>query len=318
MPFLKKIVRPIVVVLGLLIGGIVILFGFQDLPLETLKETYANTESQFMALEGMEVHYRDEGPKTDSIPIVLIHGTGASLHTFDDWTYSLSKYRRVLRMDLPAYGLTGPFMDRNYSTQHYVAFISAFLQKLGVKHCVLAGNSLGGKIAWNFTSDYPDRVDRLVLIDASGYPTGSSSVPIAFQLAQLPVVKQLFTFITPRFVAASSVKNVYADPQKVALEVIDRYFELTLRSGNRQAFVDKLNTPASPFSRKKVMEIQQPTLILWGAEDRLIPLEVAQQFHKDLPNSTLVVLDDLGHVPMEEDPERSIEPVLQFLNLPSN
>ena len=318
MQFLKKIVRPIVVVLGLLIGGILILFGYQDIPLETLKETYANTESQFMALEGMEVHYRDEGPKTDSIPIVLIHGTGASLHTFDDWTYSLSKYRRVLRMDLPAYGLTGPFMDRNYSTQHYVAFIAAFLDELGVEYCVLAGNSLGGKIAWNFTSAYPDRVDRLVLIDASGYPTGSSRVPIAFQLAQLPVVKQLFTFITPRFVAASSVKNVYADPQKVAPEVIDRYFELTLRSGNRQAFVDKLNTPVTPFSREKVMEIQQPTLILWGAEDRLIPLEVAQQFHKDLPNSTLVVIDNLGHVPMEEDPERSIEPVLQFLNLPSN
>ena len=99
--------------------------------------------------------------------------------------------------------------------------------------------------------------------------------------------------------------------------MINRYFELTLRSGNRQAFVDKLNTPLAPFSREKVINIQQATLILWGADDRLIPLEVAQQFHKDLPNSTLVIFDNLGHVPMEEDPERSIEPVLQFLNLPS-
>ena len=317
MRFLKKIILLIVVVFGILMGGLIILFGYQDLPLETLKETYANTESQFMALEGMEVHYRDEGPKTDSIPIVLIHGTGASLHTFNNWATSLSKYRRVLRMDLPAYGLTGPFLDRNYSTPLYVEFIAAFLQELGVEYCVLAGNSLGGKIAWNYTSAYPDRVDRLILIDASGYPTGSNSIPIAFQLAQLPVVKQLFTFITPRFVAASSVKNVYADPKKVLPEVIDRYFELTLRSGNRQAFVDKLNTPPAPFSREKVTGVQQATLILWGAEDRLIPLEVAQQFHKDLPNSTLVVFDNLGHVPMEEDPERSIEPVLQFLNLPS-
>ena len=100
--------------------------------------------------------------------------------------------------------------------------------------------------------------------------------------------------------------------------MIDRYFELTLRPGNLQAFVDKLNTPVTPFSMEKVIKIQQPTLVLWGAEDRLIPLEVAQQFHTDLPNSTLVVLDDLGHVPMEEDPERSVEPLLQFLNLPSN
>ena len=96
MRFLKKIILLIVVVFGILMGGLIILFGYQDLPLETLKETYANTESQFMALEGMEVHYRDEGPKTDSIPIVLIHGTGASLHTFNNWATSLSKYRRVL------------------------------------------------------------------------------------------------------------------------------------------------------------------------------------------------------------------------------
>lgn len=317
MNFLKKMVLQIVVSLGILMGVLVILFGYQDIPLETLKETYANTNSKFMNLEGMEVHYRDEGPKTDSIPILLIHGTGASLHTFNDWAANLSKYRRVLRMDLPAYGLTGPFLDRNYSTEHYVKFIVMFLKELEVEHCVLAGNSLGGKIAWNFTSTYPDRVERLILIDASGYPTGSNSVPIAFQLAQLPVIKQLFTFITPRFVASSSIKNVYADPKKILPEVINRYFELTLRSGNRQAFVDKLNTPLAPFSREKVINIQQATLILWGADDRLIPLEVAQQFHKDLPNSTLVILDNLGHVPMEEDPERSIEPVLQFLNLPS-
>ena len=154
MRFLKKIILLIVVVFGILMGSLAILFGYQDLPLETLKKTYATTNSQFMLLEGMEVHYRDEGPKTDSIPIVLIHGTGASLHTFNDWATTLSEHRRVLRMDLPAYGLTGPFLDRNYSTPHYVAFIAAFLEELGVEHCVLAGNSLGGKIAWNFIVMY--------------------------------------------------------------------------------------------------------------------------------------------------------------------
>ena len=151
-------------------------------------------------------------------------------------------------MDLPAYGLTGPFMDRNYSTQHYVAFIAAFLQELGVKHCVLGWKFFGWENCLEFyeclsrSGRSPNFNRRLWL-----FQRVLSSVPIAFQLAQLPVVKQLFTFITPRFVAASSVKNVYADPQKVAQEVIDRYFELTLRSGNRQAFVDKLNTPSNSF-----------------------------------------------------------------------
>ncbi|MDC3132755.1 alpha/beta hydrolase [Flavobacteriaceae bacterium] len=292
---------------------IVLLFGYRDIPLEDLKTKYATAPSSFVAVDGMNVHFRDEGDSTDATPIVLIHGTGSSLHTFDDWTRQLKNDHRVIRMDLPAYGLTGPFPDRNYSMDHYVNFIKNFLNALGIKKCVLGGNSLGGGIAWNFTTKYPDMVDKLILIDAAGYPTKAERLPLAFKLAQTPFIKNIFTYITPRFVAKASVENVFADKTKVTETLIDRYFELTLRKGNRQAFVDRLNTKKEISTHQNIALIKQQTLVLWGEQDQLIPVENALQFHDDLPNDTLVIMKNVGHVPMEERPNQSLESVLLFL-----
>ena len=261
----------------------------------------------------MDVHFRDEGGATDSIPIVLIHGTGSSLHTYNDWTSQLIGDHRVVRMDLPGYGLTGPFPHRDYSIDNYVLFLKHFLETLGIKSCVLAGNSLGGRLAWNFTAEYPNMVEKLILIDASGYPSKAKSTPLAFKIAQTPIIKNIFTFITPRFIAKASVENVYEDKTKVTKKLVDRYFELTLREGNRQAFIDRFRIPSDTNSHKKIKLIAQRTLILWGEQDKLIPLKMAYQFHNDLANDTLVILKDVGHIPMEESPVQSLAPVIAFL-----
>lgn len=289
------------------------LFGYRDKPLEELKAKYAPSPSTFISVNGMDVHFRDEGDATDSIPIVLIHGTAASLHTFNDWTAQLKQDYRVVRMDLPAYGLTGPFPDRDYSIDNYVDFIFDFLDSLEIKKCVLGGNSLGGGIAWNFTAKYPEMVDKLMLIDASGYPSEAKSVPLAFRIAQIPIVKNIFTFITPRFVVKASVKNVYADKTKISEELVDRYFELALREGNRQAFIDKFEAQADLIAHNNIKLIEQRTLVLWGEKDLLIPIKQAYKFHHDMPDDTLVILSNVGHVPMEESPNQSLEVVLSFL-----
>lgn len=313
MKSLIKILKFVLIFVILVTIAVVLLFGHRDIPLETLKAKYTNTASAFISVDGMNVHYRDEGNPADTIPIVLIHGTASSLHTFDTWADSLKKSNRVVRMDLPAFGLTGPFPDRNYSIAHYISFLKDFLTALKIKQCVLAGNSLGGEIAWNFALDQPGMVTKLILIDAAGYPLQSKSVPIAFRMARIPVIKDLFTFITPRFLVKSSIENVYFDQSKVTDSLVDRYFELTLRKGNRQAFVDRFNYPADRNALKNIGNIQQPTLILWGGNDLLIPVENAYHFHADLPNDTLVIVDKSGHVPMEESPAESLKPVLDFL-----
>lgn len=313
MTYVIKGLKVVITLAILIIIAIIVFFGHRDIPVNELKETYANSESSFISVNGMDIHFRDEGNEVDSIPIVLIHGTASSLHTFDAWTNSLKNSHRVVRMDLPAYGLTGPFPDRNYSMAHYTDFLKDFLMALGIKQCVLAGNSLGGEIAWNFTLEQPEMVKKLILIDAAGYPLKSKSVPIAFKLAQTPVLKKLLTFITPRFLVRASIENVYFDKSKVTDLLVERYFELTLREGNRQAFVDRFKMSKDTSAYKNIKFIQQPTLIIWGAKDLLIPVENAYKFHNYLPNDTLVILEETGHTPMEESPLKSLEPVITFL-----
>lgn len=309
-----KIIKIVFAGIGLLIVLIVMLYGHQDIPLEDLKSKYATSPSTYVSIDGLEVHFRDEGVARDSIPIVLIHGTGSSLHTFESWTTQLKREHRVVRMDLPAFGLTGPFPDRDYSMENYVKFLKSFLTSLGIENCILGGNSLGGGISWSFAVAYPEMVDKLILIDASGYPSKAKSLPLAFKIARIPIASSLFTYITPRSVAKKSVENVFADKSKVTDSLIDRYFELTLREGNRQAFVDRLNMESEISSYENIKRIKQKTLILWGDQDRLIPVEQAYQFHEDLPNDTLVIMKNVGHVPMEESPLQSLKPVISFLN----
>ena len=315
---MKKFNKIILTILGALLSIvllIVLFFGHRDIPLDKLKAKYAPAPSFFLAMDGMQVHVRDEGIADDPIPIVLIHGTASSLHTFDAWTAGLVDERRVIRMDLPGYGLTGPFPDGNYAMENYVDFILHLLNALEVDQCVLAGNSLGGAIAWRVALAHPERIQKLVLIDAAGYPSQSESVPIAFRIARWKGINRIFTFITPRFLAKSSLKNVYADESKATKELVDRYFELSLREGNRQAYLDRMGLKRDPNIHEQIKTIQHPTLILWGEQDKLIPVENAYRFQADLPNDTLVILENSGHVPMEENPDENLVALKAFLNL---
>lgn len=313
MKIISRGITIIVISIAALLILVVGLFGHRDMPLDVLKEKYAQSPSEFISVEGMMVHYRDEGNPQDSLPIVLLHGTGASLHTFDAWTATLTSQYRVVRLDLPAFGLTGPFLHQNYSIEKYVEFVDQFLQAKGIQQCIIGGNSLGGEIAWRYTVAHPGKVEKLILIDAAGYPQASKSVPMAFTLAKIPIVNQLATYITPRFMIRESVENVFADKTKVTESLVDRYFALTLREGNRQAFVDRVQPRPSSDHVEMIPTIFQPCLVLWGDQDLLIPLEQAQRFHDDLPNDRLVILKDVGHVPMEESPEESVAVVLDFL-----
>lgn len=287
-----------------------------DTTAEELRAMYGQAPSRFVEINGMQVHYRTEGRASslDKIPLVVLHGTGASLHTWDGWVRELKKDIEIIRLDLPAYGLTGPNPHHDYSIEAYVRFLHQFLNKIGVKECYLAGNSLGGAIAWQFALAYPSQVKKLILIDAAGYPQQSKSVPLAFRIGRTPVLKQLINYLTPRAIAESSLKNVYYDDTKVTEELIDRYWKLTLRAGNREAFVRRLNAPTTQNEAwQNIRKLSMPVLIQWGKHDELIPLEVAERFRNDLPNDTLIVYSNAGHVPMEEIPERTAKDAREFL-----
>ncbi len=293
-----------------------------DVPVDALKARWAQPPSQFVALQGMQVHFRDEGPGAgkpqvagEPLPIVLLHGTSASLHTWNGWAAELSKTRRVLRFDLPGFALTGPQPQGDYSMAAYSRFVLGMLDQLGIQRCVLAGNSLGGQIAWATALQAPQRVGQLVLIDAAGYPMDSESVPIGFKIARMPGLRWLVQSVLPRGLIEQSVRNVYAQPDRVTPELVDLYYDITRRAGNRAALGQRMDQrDTSQVARLK--DLKMPTLILWGAQDRLIPPRYGQAFAKDIADSQLVVLDGLGHVPHEEDPARSLAALQPFLSKP--
>lgn len=290
-----------------------------DRPVETLVARWAPAPSDFVEIKGQLVHLRDEGPRSDPVPIVLLHGTSASLHTWEGWARALKVQRRVISFDLPGFGLTGPFAGQytpdDYRGDTYARFVVDLLDALQLPRVVLGGNSLGGEIAWRVATLAPDRVERLILVDAAGPPFTPESVPIGFTAMRLPVLGWISQHLTPRELVADSVANVYGDPSRVSAALVDRYYELTLREGNRRALNRRLKQVVIGEDAGRIAQVKQPTLILWGARDRLIPPAVGRDFAQRIAGSRLVVLDGLGHVPQEEDPVRSVEPVKTFLGL---
>ncbi|CAN5340510.1 alpha/beta hydrolase [soil metagenome] len=301
---------------GLLIFVAAIGFGATkapDRPLASLVARWAPPPSDFVDVKGQLVHLRDVGPRDDVQPIVQIHGTSASLHTWEGWVAALEKEHRVITFDLPGFGLTGPSADGDYSDTAYIDFVAALLDKLKLRQVILGGNSLGGEIAWEFAAAQPARVSALILVDAAGYAFTPATLPLGFRIARTPGLRQITRFVLPRSVIEKSVREVYGDPSKVTAELIDRYFELTLREGNRGALLQRIDQLNAGQFVGQLAGLHMPTLILWGGRDRLIPPDNADAFKRDIVGSRLVRFPALGHVPQEEDPAATLVPVQAFL-----
>jgi len=314
---MKRLVIICLSVAFLMVSALIVYVGFNQQPdrsVESLSERWAQPPSQFMNLAGMQVHVRDEGLKSDPVPLVLLHGTSASLHTWDGWVRQLGEQHRIIRFDLPAFGLTGPSPVSDYTIESYTDFVIAVLDEMQIDTFTLAGNSLGGYISWATAVRFPQRVNSLVLVDASGYQIESKSAPIAFRIAQTPFISSLLKSFMPRAIVDSSVRNVFGDPTRVTDKLVDRYFELNTRQGNRQALVERFKQTQPGEMAKRVSEITVPTLIIWGGKDRLIPaMPSAQRFNREIPQSELLIFEQLGHVPHEEGPVETAAAVSAFL-----
>ncbi|MEM1314795.1 MAG: alpha/beta fold hydrolase [Pseudomonadota bacterium] len=289
-----------------------------DRPLSDLTDRWAPPPSQFAEIAGMPVHYRDEGPRDAGIdappPLVLLHGTSDSLHAWDGWAAALAPTRRVIRFDLPGFGLTGPPADDDLTMERYREVLFALLDRLEVPRAILAGNSFGGRVAWTSAIHAPERVAGLILVSASGLVSEPVEVPAGFALAGLPGVREALRNTLPRFLVRMSLESVYGDPARLTEAEVDRFYEITLREGNRDALIGRFRmSPAGP-DVDRIAEIAVPTLILWGDADRLIPPDAAERWGAAVAGSEVVVLQGVGHVPHVESPEASAAAALDFLN----
>lgn len=291
----------------ILIGGL--LLGYTpDTDPAAMRAKYGGGASRFLTLEpGLTVHIRDQGPR-NADAIVLIHGSNASLHTWEPWVTQLQQDHRIVTLDLPGHGLTGARPDARYDYQAYVALVDRVLQSLGVTQAVIGGNSMGGGVAWNYALAHPEKLKGLVLIDAAGAPSQKARhMPIGFRLARTPGINQLAKIITPRGMFEASLKTSVYDSAFATPAMVDRYWELNRYPGNRAATMARFAQAATnqPASAAQLAAIKVPVLILWGEEDNLIPVASARWFHKALPGSRLIIYPKVGHIPMEEIAEKS-------------
>lgn len=302
--------------LGLLLIAIIGL-GFAywtpDTDKAAMRAKYGSPASQYLNMgDAFVVHYRDEGPR-DAPVIVLLHGSNSFLQTWDEWTVALTATHRVIRFDFPGHGMTGEVRGRGYTRSDYVDVVDAVTKKLRVSRFSLAGNSMGGGVAWAYAHKYPYKVTGLVLIDASGEPQpANASPPLGFRLARIQVVNSLMASITPRALIADGLRSSVADPASVTEADIDRYWELLRYPGNRTATVHRFGYAREP-SLPGPLPRPIPTLIMWGAEDKLIPVSSAAWFKRQVPGAERVIYPGVGHLPMEEVPERSVADLKTWL-----
>ena len=301
--------------IGLTVMTIMVV-GQKDISKSELKIKYTNEASKFMPIMGMNVHYRDEGNPQDSMPLVLIHGTSSSLHTWEKVTSILNQpsygNKRVITLDMPAFGLTGPNPENKYTYENFTAVIDSLLIKLNVTTCMIGGNSLGGGIAWHYTVAHPNKVAKLILIDASGYPKKNEKGSLGFIIAQIPIINNLLLYITPKSLVQKSLEDVYFNKSLLEQSTVTRYHELLLCNGNRKAALSLFKNKIAQ-NPELIKTIQTPTLILWGREDGLISVDNVALFHQDIKNSQVVVLDKVGHVPNEEAPREVADAIYHFI-----
>ncbi|WP_186172352.1 alpha/beta fold hydrolase [Burkholderia gladioli] len=293
-----------------IVGGAVLAFVAvtanvwkSDVPVESLKTRYADSSSQFIELDGMMVHVRDEGNKDDPTPIVLLHGTGSSLQAWDGWTSQLKAKRRVIRLDRPGFGLTGPNPSGDYSMEYYVGFLARLLDQLRIRNpAIIVGNSSGGYMAWRFAVAYPDRVSKLVLIDPAGYPR-STPLPSNLAMAMNPRMDIITQHILPISSVRKGLEASYGDPSRITTTDVQRYYDITRRKGNRAALGATLRQSTGHENPDLINQVKASTLVMWGTKDTVIPASPdAEEFHHRIAGSTLVMLPGVGHLGQEEDP----------------
>jgi pimeloyl-ACP methyl ester carboxylesterase len=257
----------------------------------------------------VRLRLRDTGPR-DRPAVILLHGFGSSLDTWEPWARALSTRYRVIRFDLPGFGLTGADPTGDYTDAREMKILVDLMDQLGIARASLIGNSLGGRIAWNFAALHPDRVTRLMLVS----PDGFASPGFAYGVApKTPLMMRALPYVAPRGLLKANLAAAYADPKHLSEATLTRYRDMMLAPGVRRAILARMGQVILRDPAPILARIETPTLLLWGEQDHMIPIANAADYLRDLPHATLVRLPNLGHVPFEEDPAASLAPVERFL-----
>jgi pimeloyl-ACP methyl ester carboxylesterase len=280
-----------------------------DVPRATLETRYLDSPADLRSVGPWQLHVRQSGPP-DAPAVVLLHGFGSSLQTWDVWAKGLATTHRVVRIDLPGSGLSPPDPAHDYRDERSLAMLIALMDSLGLQRTSLVGHSMGGRIAWTFAVKFPERVDKLVLVAPDGFAS------FGFEYGKpmdVPATLGLMRHVLPKPLLRMNLESAYARPEALSDAVTTRYHDLILAPGARQAMLDRLRQTVLQEPLPLLRQIKAPTLLVWGEADAMIPLSNAQDYLQALQSSRLVSWPQVGHLPQEEAAELSLKAVADFL-----
>ncbi len=293
--------------------GSIVLLAFwlwtPDKSRNELEARYLAAPGDLVQVGPWRLHVRDSGPK-EAPAVVMLHGFGASLQTWDVWAPALSATHRVIRLDLPGNGLSDPDPANDYTDARSIELVLSLMDQLGVARASIVGHSIGGRIAWTFAARYPERTERLVLVASDGFASPGFEYGSA---AEVPAVLGAMRYVMPKPVLRMSLEPAYADPTFLTDEVTTRYHDLMLAPGGRDAMFKRLEQTVLIDPRPMLATIAAPTLLVWGDADAMIPVANAQDYLSAVKGSRLVTLPNVGHLPQEEAAESSLAAVADFL-----
>ena len=280
-----------------------------DLPREQLLHSYAKAGTAQLVVGDQPYFIQDTGPR-EAPTIVLLHGFGASLQTWDAWGTELEKQWRVVRIDVPAFGLTGPAVNQDYSDEADVVRLLALFDQLDLPQAIVGGHSMGGRIAWNFAATHPERVSHLLLVSPDGFPDPRSTTEHTYQVSPW---LGLMKYSLPAWALKMGVAPAYGDEKLLTADTMRRYQDMMRAPGVRTALIDRMRQSRNSDPVPRLQSLKMPVLLVWGEKDAFIPISNAQDYLKVIPQATLATIPLAGHVVHEEAQQLSVQAVKEFL-----
>lgn len=295
-----------------IVGLLVVAIGWvalqrPDLPWPTLRAQYENAASRYVDLPGgLHVHYRDQGNPSGPT-LVLVHGFSANVDAWEPWVKRLGGTYRIVTLDLPGHGLTQTPKGYKVGPDTFIDTVQGVADHLKLGKFVIAGNSMGGGVAWNYALAHPERLDGLVLVDAAGWsrPKDSKGGPLIFKILGNPVGRTLVKNLDASRLTKAGLEDAYIDKSLVTDALVHRYVDLTRAPGHRDILLSLQAANRAPATPAILATIKVPTLVMHGRIDKLIPFANGEAFAKAIPGATLIAYDGVGHVPMEQIPDKS-------------
>jgi pimeloyl-ACP methyl ester carboxylesterase len=281
-----------------------------DIELSELQKRYGSTPENMVSMESIRIHYKDTGPKEAPV-LLLLHGFGSSLQTWDVWAEKLDKKYRVIRLDLPGFGLTGPSPSDDYSELNDLNTVTRFVDSLGITDLSVVGHSMGGKIAWTFAAAHAERVKALVLMAPDGFPQPEA---IGTKPYAMPAIMGVMKYSLPKYFVRKSIEPAFVDLNELDDQLVNRYHDMLRAPGVRAAILARANQTIYTDPVPRLKQIKAPTLLIWGEEDKMIPSSNAKSYAAVLENSETVLIPKLGHLLHEEHAELGLAKVTEFLD----